>query len=272
MKQSLTTQQRAYICNNYLAYTDQAMAAHLGVSKNVVINARKAAGLFIPKEVTKARRVASLTGRSTSTEQEDAYIQQHYLTMPVKVLAADIGRSFTFVSTRLRQLGLQIPTEIKAARKASSQIKKGAVPPNKGRKQKEYMSQEAIERSALTRFKPGLKIYNEKYDGAIVCRKDKSGKFYYYIRIAKAHWELLHRHLWMQANGPIPSDMIIAFKDGNTQNCSIDNLEIISRTENMLRNSKHHYPREIIPTLTLLNKIKQTINEKQANKPKRHTV
>jgi hypothetical protein len=272
MKLKITTQQKEYIYNNYLAYTDQVMAEHLGVSKNTVINARKAVGLQIPKEVTTARRVAGLTGRTTATTQEDAYIKKHYLTMPVKVIAAHLGRGFTFVSTRLRQLGLEIPAELRAARKASTQLKKGDVPPNKGRKQKEYMSQEAIERTAATRFKPGQKIYNEKYDGAIRERKDSSGCTYRHIRIARAKWVLYHRYLWQQQYGEIPKGMVVVFKDGNSANCVLENLELITRTENMLRNSKHHYPKEIIPTLTLINQLKNKINEKQTNRPKQPPI
>ena len=272
MRAKLTTQQKEYIYNNYLVYTNQAMAAHLGVSKAMVINTRKSAGLTIPKELTKTRRVAGLTGRTTATAQDDAYIAAHYLSMPVGTIARDLDRGYTFVTRRLAAMGLVIPPHIILERKKASQIQKGTPAKNKGKKQHEYMSQEAIARTAATRFKPGQKIYNEKYDGAIRERKDSSGCTYYHIRIAKGKWELLHRHMWQQQYGAIPKEQIVVFKDGNSANCVIENLELISRTENMLRNSKHNYPQEIIPTLTLINHLKKKINEQQTNRPKQPLI
>ena len=91
-----------------------------------------------------------------------------------------------------------------------------------------------------TRFKKGNLPHNTKHDGAISIRTDsKSGIPYKYIRIAKAKWVLLHRYVWEQYNGQIPKGYIIRFKDGDTLNCAISNLECISRRENMKRNTNY---------------------------------
>ena len=91
-----------------------------------------------------------------------------------------------------------------------------------------------------TQFKPGHEPHNTKYDGAISIRKDSKQDIYYkYIRVAKGKWELLHRYIWKQHNGEIPKGMLVVFKDGNQMNCSIDNLELITRKENMQRNRNY---------------------------------
>jgi hypothetical protein len=45
-------------------------------------------------------------------------------------------------------------------------------------------------------------------------------------------WEFLHRAVWEEHHGPIPKGMIIAFKDSNKLNCDIDNLVMITQSEN----------------------------------------
>lgn len=91
-----------------------------------------------------------------------------------------------------------------------------------------------------TQFKKGRLPHNTASDGEIRLRFDsmKNGNVrpYYFIRLAKAKWEFLHRHLWIQAHGPIPKGMLIVFKDGNSKNCVIENLEMITKTENARRN------------------------------------
>lgn len=270
MKRVVSPQQEQYIIKTYLEFSDQELADKLGLcSKGTVRSVRKRNNAFPPKDVTIARRVKSMLGKTSATKYEDDFIKANYLTMPVKAIAAKLNRcGSTFITTRLRQLGLTIPPEIIKRRKEDSQIKKGTSPPNKGKRHSDYMSEDAIKRTEATRFAKGQKVHNEREDGAIRHQKDKNGKTYQYIRISKSKWELLHRKLWRDANGEIPEGMIIVFKDNNPSNCNIDNLEMICRTENMLRNSRMNYPEEIIPTLTLINKLKRKTNEKQANRPK----
>lgn len=86
-----------------------------------------------------------------------------------------------------------------------------------------------------TEFKKGSLPHNTKYDGAISIRRDKTGRDYKYIRIAKAKWDLYHRFLWRSVYGEIPKDKIVTFIDGNSLNCEIDNLKLITRGEHMAR-------------------------------------
>ena len=109
---------------------------------------------------------------------------------------------------------------------------KGRDPGNKGKKQSEYCSPEAIEASRRTQFKKGHKPMNELPVGTV-----RMGKHGYMIRKKQMQgeqwerWEHLHRAVWEEHNGPIPKGMLVMFKDGDKTNCSIDNLMLAKRTE-----------------------------------------
>jgi Mor family transcriptional regulator len=138
-------------------------------------------------------------------------------------------------------------------------FKKGHVSWNKDKSPKDYMPAESYDKIKPTQFKKGGLPANTKHDGAIVLRHDKSGQSYYYIRIAKAKWALLHAKIYQDAHGPIPKNHIIVFKDRNSLNVTLDNLECITRQENMLRNSFHRLTPEIKQTIKVLTKLKKTI-------------
>lgn len=55
----------------------------------------------------------------------------------------------------------------------------------------------------------------------------------------------------------IPLGMVVAFRDRNTLNCDIENLYLLSKKENMLRNQIHQYPddlKQVIHTISKLTK------------------
>lgn len=107
----------------------------------------------------------------------------------------------------------------------SGRFEKGHVPFNKGKK---GLCKGGVE----TQFKKGHVPMNTAHDGAIRLRGDG----YLYIRKEKGNWELLHHHVWKQKYGDLPSGKVIVFKNGNTRNCIIENLEAITRKELVKRN------------------------------------
>ena len=144
----------------------------------------------------------------------------------------------------------------------ATQFKKGQIPPNKGQK----MSKEVYEKVSATMFKKGSVPSNTQPTGTINKRKDTNGKFYSYIKVANQNWQLLNRYLWEQNFGKIPPGMIVTFKDNNEDNFEISNLELISKKENMQRNTMHQYPLEIKQILILKNKlIKKTTKWQETN-------
>ena len=136
-------------------------------------------------------------------------------------------------------------------RKSNGTYKKGHVPMNKGQK----MSKDVFDKVKATMFKKGNRPANWKEPGTIEARKDKNGHLYNYIKISDSNWKLLQRHVWEQKNGEIKPGYIIAFRDKNPMNCEIENLEMITRVENLKRNWLHNYPDEIKTLIKTKNKL-----------------
>jgi hypothetical protein len=195
------------------------------------------------------------------TESEDQFLRDNYLTIPTKRMSKMLGRSESAARQRMQLLGIVVPPEITEKFKKDSQIKPGNVSFNKGKKQSEYMSPEGIEATKATRFKKGNLPHNAaEKDGDISVRRDtKTGIEYLYIRVSLGQWELLQRYNYRQFIGEIPEGYIVALKDGNPKNCDPANLELITQKENMLRNTIHRYPQELISTIRVLAKLKKTI-------------
>jgi hypothetical protein len=229
-----------------------------------VQSVKKRKGWKVPKEIALEKRNASLRNTlAAKVHPEDEIIKANYLTINVNQLAIKVGRAESFVNGRLKALGLQIPREIIEQRKIDSRLKPGNVPLNKGKRIEEFMSPEGIERSKQTRFKKGQVPINTLHDGAIRLRhnhKDRNSRPYYWIRVAMGKWEMLHVHNWVKKNGPVPEDYIIVFKDKNTLNCDVENLEMITREENMLRNTIHNYPEDLKDVIQLTGRIKRKLN------------
>jgi hypothetical protein len=119
---------------------------------------------------------------------------------------------------------------------------------------------------APTMFKKGRKPHNTKPVGTINVRLDSQDRPYQYIKIKDSHWELLQRYVWTQANGEIPAGSVVIFLDGNYLNCDISNLQVISRKENMARNTIQRYPAELQEVMKLTSKLKRKTNGKQQTK------
>ena len=112
----------------------------------------------------------------------------------------------------------------------TGRFKPGSTPYNKGWKQADYMSQEAIEKTEATRFKAGHLPHNYRPVGTVV--HNTAG--YLVRKIADPdQWEFVHRAVWEEHHGPIPEGMLVSFKDGDKDNCSIENLMLISRSDNL---------------------------------------
>jgi len=130
----------------------------------------------------------------------------------------------------------------------------GNIPANKGQK----MSKELYDKVKHTFFSKGHLPYNVKYDGYE--RTSKDG--YVEMRISQGKFVLKHRTIYQQHHGKISKDSIIVFKDGNKSNFDINNLEAITKAENMKRNTIHRYPTELKKLIRLSNKLSHKINQR----------
>lgn len=170
------------------------------------------------------------------TPAQDAIIKRDFLLVPVKRLAENLNMSHTRLKKRMAQLGLVIPAELAAKRKFENQMKAGVTPWNKGKKLPAHVYN-AIKKSM---FKKGHLPHNAIgfKDGDLSFRKDtKTGILYVYIRLTLGKWYPLHQYAWECAHGKVPKGYCISFKDGDSMNCTVENLELITRGNNMKRNS-----------------------------------
>lgn len=208
------------------------------------------------------------------TAAEDKFIRCNYLLYPIKRIAKMLGRSEYGTAKRLPKLGISVPKELAEQRKKDSQIKKGTPSFNKGKKLEDYCSQEAIERMKKTQFKTGNVPHNTaEKDGDIRIRKDSNGvRFYKHIRISLGNWQLYHRYVWEKAYGTIPKEHIVRFRDGDSMNCELDNLELVPWTKNMEMNSIQRFPTELKEVIRLKSKINKKLKLKTTWKTQSYTL
>jgi hypothetical protein len=192
-------------------------------------------------------------------------IRQRYPFEPTKKIADDLGLSESSVYNRAFAMGIKKdPVYLRSTQFPPgylggkvTQFKKGHTPANKGQK----MSTDVYQKVAHTMFKKGSKPMNTQPIGTIHQRSDKSGKMYLYIKLADSNWQLLNRYTWEQYHGPIPKGLIVAYKDGNYLNNDINNLMLLTKKENMARNTIQRFPVE----LQNLIKINCKLNKKIKN-------
>jgi hypothetical protein len=191
-------------------------------------------------------------------------IRQRYPFEPTKKIADDLGLSESSVYNRAFAMGIKKdPVYLRSTQFPPgylggkvTQFKKGHTPANKGQK----MSTDVYQKVAHTMFKKGSKPMNTQPIGTIHQRSDKSGKMYLYIKLADSNWQLLNRYTWEQYHGPIPKGLIVAYKDGNYLNNDIDNLMLLTKKENMARNTIQRLPKELQQVMRLKCKLINKIN------------
>lgn len=148
------------------------------------------------------------------------------------MLYKDIAKALKTTERRvcnfIQHSGLRLSKVEFERRKSIGQFRKEHLSWNKGLRG--YMG------ANRTSFKKGNLPVNTLYDGAITIRKDKLGTSYKWIRIAKAKWKELHRYLWEQKYGKVPKGFVLRFKDGDTMNVVLSNIELISRSIHLDKN------------------------------------
>lgn len=229
----LTMDERLFIHCYYTTLSRREMAEYLQIPLARVKLYLDRSNLRLTKKqiAEKNRRIGLLRNNSA---QFDEFIKANYLQLNYNQLAKSIGKSDTFVRNRIHFLKLEIPVEILQKRIESSYIKKGNIPPNKGKK----LTAEQKAKFSHTFFKKGHTPLNAKKNGEEVLRKDSKGMVYIMIKVPeKAKLDYKHRILWEQHNGTIPKGFNVQFKDGNTLNCVIENLYLIRRSEQLIENS-----------------------------------
>ncbi|MFW6284152.1 MAG: HNH endonuclease signature motif containing protein [Desulfosalsimonas sp.] len=76
-------------------------------------------------------------------------------------------------------------------------------------------------------------------------------------------WKSVHGLLWEKHYGPVPAGYIVVFKNGDRADIRIDNLEMISRAENMRRNTIHNLPEPLAEVCRLRGVLNRHIKKRE---------
>ncbi len=172
-----------------------------------------------------------IRNRKRFTLQEIREIEKMYPDTPNFDIARKMCRTKSSIQNLANKMDWRKSAEYMATKPGC--FNKGKVPWNKG--VKGYMG------ANRTSFYKGDPKCNDTTlpMGHISLRYHKrEGRAYKYIKTVTG-MRLLQRVTWERHNGEIPKGHIIAFKDGDSMNCDISNLFMLSRAENMERNRNH---------------------------------
>lgn len=192
------------------------------------------------------------------TPEQEAIVREHYADSPSGQLEQLLGGLFNTrqIGHKAKRMGIrksQAYREMLGCSETGRRIA-GSSPWNKG------TNFTAGGRSSLHRFKTGSVPKNYRPVGSTRINVDG----YVEIKIAegKLQWRALHWENWKQHYGEYPpKGSALIFKDGNKQNCAIDNLELLTRKQLMQRNSIQNYPEEIKEVIHLRAVITRKIND-----------
>jgi hypothetical protein len=132
----------------------------------------------------------------------------------------------------------------------TTRFKAGGVSWNKGN----Y----GIRMSPATEFKKGAVPANVQEVGAL--RINTDGDIEIKLAPGKRQWLSLRRYQWQLTHGPIPEGMVIHMRDGDPHNTQPDNLELITKAEN-LRRMRQRYPKEVMQLMRLQGNLKSRIKK-----------
>ncbi len=142
---------------------------------------------------------------------------------------------------------------------------KGHIPANKGK----AMSPEQYEKCKATMFKKGNVPANHMRvgecthttDGYLIRKVQENGT-------QRERFELVHRKVWEEHNGPIPDGKMVSFLDGDKDNCNIENLILIDMPENLeLNRTKLRFDNaELTKTGITVAKVRVAARKKKKEK------
>lgn len=247
---------------------------------------------LLGKTVEQVRNAASrykITVSRTWPDEEIQILRDLYPDTPTQQIADQLGKGMTAVYRMANSMGLKKSDAFKASDASGRMTKenrirrgleyrfpKGHVPANKGLRRPGY----ARGRMAQTQFKKGGRTGAavDLYKPIGTERVTKDG--YLQLKVnddlpIHKRWEMVHRIVWVEHNGPIPKGHNIIFKDGNKLNFEIENLECVSRADWIKRHTLHNYPEPLKAMIHQLAGFRRKLNKhakKQNSGPTKHAV
>lgn len=199
------------------------------------------------------------------TPEEIETLSRLYPDHFAKEIAVILGRGVSSIYCKSAILGLK-SSEDKLRRSGlisssnpnviACQFAKGHTPQNKGKR----VSPEVYAKCAPTMFKKGQRCWNHKEVGSERVNVDG----YIEVKVAEPNkWRLKHRVVWEQHNGEIPKGCNVQFRNGNALDCSIGNLYLISRAEQMAKENSFYakYPKELQEVIHLKGVVNRLIHK-----------
>lgn len=225
------------------------IGALLGVDRSCVIRRAKKLGLKPSKHFW--------------TAEEDALLRELYPSTLSADIAKRVGLPVGSVHDRAARLGIrkdrawvsQNSREVQRRNGNPGRFHKGLEPWNKGKR--------CPGLGGETTFRPGHRphtwrpIGTERIskDGILQRKVTDDGP-------AHKHYRSVHRMLWEEANGPVPPGHAVVFRDGNKRRIELDNLELVTRAELLLRNSVHRYPEDLKQVIRAKTRLSHVINQR----------
>lgn len=204
-------------------------------------------------KITCGRPTSGIPGNYLSYTQSQAqFIQENYVSLSIADLTTAFNVRFFENKTEAQIRCFTRNHRIKSGRTGC--FEKGDLPWNTGTK--------GLTSANITSFKRGNVPANRKLLGTErICSKDG----YIMVKVAErdpntgfpTRYRPKHIILWEKRHGKVPPGMIVAFRDGNNENCDIENLMLISRAE-LLRLNQRHYketPAELKPSILAVVKL-----------------
>ena len=105
-------------------------------------------------------------------------------------------------------------------------------------------------------FKPAVIYRGVKYTEQKTCGRHR----YLRATVRKGVNLYLHHVIWCEHNGPIPAGYKVCFKDGNHRNVDINNLELLSNSEQV----RKHATGANGATVVARDRLKQLLNPGQS--------
>ena len=217
-------------------------------------------------------------GRRHWTESELALLRSGFASHRTDDLAHELGRSYSTVAQKAAKLDLRKSAEyllspdahrLDGVKGGATRFKPGLTPWNKGRPG----STGTQEGCRATQFKAGCMsgAAQHNYVPIGTLRISKDG--YLERKMNDAHptparrWVAVHRLVWEAAHGEIPAGHLVVFRPGTKTTdlplVTAEKLELVTRAENMRRNSVHSkYPPELARLVQLRGALTRQINSK----------
>jgi len=183
------------------------------------------------------------------TRVEENLLAERYADETAAEIARDLRRSTRAVHQKALAMGLQKSDDFKrrgalsrlALSGTSFRFRPGNVPVNKGVK-----GRPACGRAIETQFKKGQLSGAAQRKWSPVGTEVVDSDGYRKRKVSddrglpsRANWRFCHVLLWEKHRGPVPDGHIIIFRDRDKTRIELENLELVTRKELMIRNSIH---------------------------------